>query len=66
MIGFIYFFLKDKSLACHGSILKSFASHTDLKCIAQEWESQNIREENWLTLNTRELVLREMQPYKNK
>lgn len=66
MIGFIYFFLKDKSLACHSSILTNFASHTVLKYIAQEWESQNIREENWLTLNTRELVLREMQPYRNK
>lgn len=43
-----------------------FAAHTELKYVAHEWENQNIREENWVTL-TRELIGSEMQqPQKSK
>lgn len=45
----------------------AFAAHTELKYVAHEWENQNIREENWVTLNTGELIGSEMQqPQKSK
>ncbi|KAJ7398965.1 hypothetical protein BTVI_119981 [Pitangus sulphuratus] len=48
------------------SILMGFAAHTELKCIAHEWENQSIEEENWLTLSSKELICSKMQQPKNE
>lgn len=67
MIGFISGVFRDQRTACQRSILMAFAAHTELKYIACECENQNIREENWVTLSTRELIGSEMQqPKKSK
>jgi len=60
-------FFRDQSTACQNSILMTFAAHTELKCIAHEWENQNFGEENRVTLSTGELFFSEMQqPKKSK
>ena len=64
---FFSFFFRDQSTTCQSSILMAFAAHTELKCIAHEWENQSIGEESWVTLSTGELICSEMQqPKKTK